>query len=341
MGPQRSPHRHKGRLKGSDLGSDGLGDMAIVVEGTPGASVPSAVARAASAPPVRLFGQYLIEQGVIDSSDLNEALALMVATNVTLGDLAVERGWVSRHDAEEINRLQRCIDGRWGEIALTLGVGCLTAEQIEELQWEQQAQNLRLTDALVQLGLLSTTDIETHLDRFEGAQLSSVTARLPSAWYHSAAHELLDVLPRVIARVLRSPVRFGPARLWDDQGFGINASISVTSHRESLTIGLTVQPPVSNAMGRQLGIATVAGPSDSTDLWPEQPVAEFLTLLADHVRRRIETDHTPPVQVSIPHIGDLPQRGLVFDLALAAGQAAIIIDRREANEPDRTPPNWT
>src|SRR5690606_16838159 len=100
---------------------------------------PPSAARAASSPPVRLFGQFLVEEGIIAQDDLDEALNLMSAINVTLGDLAVERGLISRHEADEVNRMQRCIDGRWGEIALTLGIGKLTPERIEELHWQQES----------------------------------------------------------------------------------------------------------------------------------------------------------------------------------------------------------
>lgn len=303
--------------------------MTTLLDATTALAPPVSFVRTGSAPPVRLFGQYLIDQGVIEQADLDEALGLMRATNLTLGDLAVERGWVTRHEAEEINRLQRCIDGRWGEIALTLGVGQLTAESIEELRWEQQSTNLRLTDALVELGLLSATEVEDLLDRFETQQLSSVTARLPSAFQHSCAYELLDVLPRVIARVLRSPVRFGPPQVWDDHGFGTSAALIIDTATERLSVGLSVESSVAESMGARLGVATFTGPTESTELWPEQAVAEFLKLLGEHISRRLEAQTVPLLQIRAPEMGQLPHRGLVFTMALASGQAVLVIDRQD------------
>jgi hypothetical protein len=285
-------------------------------------SMRVSLARSSEGAPVRLFGQFLIDEGVLDEEDLSEALVLMHASNVTLGDLAVEKGLVTRHEAEEIARLQRCIDGRWGEIALTLGIGRITAEQLEELRWEQESQNLRLTDALVQLGYLSPTEVERLLLRFETEHASTVTARLPTGWQRSAAADLLDVLPRVFSRVLRSPVRFGHPRIWDGHSLDLSAQTQIETACEHLAAGLTVDTKVAQTIShcmrdRDIGLAAETG------------VASFVALLVDHVRRRLESEHLPFVEVHSPECGQVPRRGLAFDLALSAGQAILVIDRSE------------
>ena len=93
---------------------------------TPDASPPATTGPEggpASPPGAQLFGQFLVQEGVLDETELDNALNLMAAVNATLGDLAVEQGLVSQSEADRVAKLQREVDGRWGDIAVTLGVG--------------------------------------------------------------------------------------------------------------------------------------------------------------------------------------------------------------------------
>lgn len=281
---------------------------------------PPTSGRDTSTPPLRLFGQFLVDEGAIAQEDLDEALGLMSAVNVTLGDLAVERGLISRHEAEEINRLQRCIDGRWGEIALTLGLGRLTPERIEELHWQQESQNLRLTDALVQLGAVCPTEVEAYLEQFDALLGSAGGPPLPSDWNQSCAQDLVDVLPRVFLRVLRSPLRIGPARSWDRVPLDVHAQISLETEFEHLTVGLSVQERVAEAFGRRLQ-QSVTGCTSSMH------VLAFTHLLVDHVRRRIEA-RTQERVITIPGASEhLPETGLALDLVSSEGRSILVLDR--------------
>lgn len=281
---------------------------------------PPSAARAASSPPVRLFGQFLVEEGIIAQDDLDEALNLMSAINVTLGDLAVERGLISRHEADEVNRMQRCIDGRWGEIALTLGIGKLTPERIEELHWQQESQNLRLTDALVQLGVLCPTEVDEYLEQFDAAQRSSPAAQLPNEWNLSCAQHLIEVLPRVFLRLLRSPVRFGEARPWDRRSLGVDATVCLETEYEQLTVGLSTQTSVANAFGRRLQRAV-------TGCTPAQNVLAFTTLMVEHVRRRLESQTHDRVITLPGEPNSLPQTGTALDLASSEGRSILVLHR--------------
>lgn len=271
-------------------------------------------------PPVRLFGQYLVDEAAITQEDLDEALNLMNAVNVTLGDLAVERGLISRHEAEEINRLQRCIDGRWGEIALTLGIGRLTPERIEELHWQQESQNLRLTDALVQLGALSPTEVDAHLREFDALQRAAPAAQLPTSWRLSCAQHLLDVLPRVFLRVLRSPLRFGQVRRWDGRELGVSAQASLDTEVEQLNVGLSVEPAVAEAFARRLDHAI-------DGYTPSQQVLAFVHLLLEHVRRRVESQSADRAATLAGEADHVPSEGIAIDFACSEGMATLVLHR--------------
>jgi len=290
--------------------------MSTVLTVAGGAAGP----RRPEGPPVRLFGQFLVDQGAITSEDLGEALDLMNAINVTVGDLAVERGLISRHDADEIHRLQRCIDGRWGEIALTLGVGRLSPAMLEELRWQQESQNLRLTDALVQLGCLCPTEIDRYLEEFEALYRSNPATTLPGSWRLSCAQYLLDVLPRVFLRVLRSPLRFGPIKEWDQQDLGTRGSVRIETEHEALIVGLSVEGSVAELIGQRLQ-------QDRGKAGPEQHVVAFIELLLEHVCRRLESDSQDRVVTLPAEPGRLPPSGLACELASSSGQAVLVLHR--------------
>ncbi len=71
---------------------------------------------------LRFFGQFLIERGEIDSSQLREVLDLMERENRTLGELAVDAGFASAADCRRVNGEQRRLDRPFGELAQEMGV---------------------------------------------------------------------------------------------------------------------------------------------------------------------------------------------------------------------------
>jgi len=269
---------------------------------------------------VRLFGQFLIDEGRITHEELSEALQLMATCNVTVGDLAVERGLISRLEAEKIHHLQRSIDRRWGEIALTLGIGTLTADVLEELGWEQQRQNLRLTDALVELDFMTSTEVDALFRRFEAEQATSTSPRIPSAWRRGATQVLLDGIPRIASRVLRSPARIGGPRPWDGEALAVSARTELTSPYERLDLGFTVAEGVAACMAERL-IAPVVLTS------MEHAVAEFIAIVVEHVKRRIEAECRRVVETREIERRRLPKHGLAFDLALHSGHAILVVAR--------------
>ena len=62
---------------------------------------------------VKFFGQFLIEQGEVDSSQLREALDLLARTNRSVGQIAVAEGMLTQADAERVHTSQRNVDKPW------------------------------------------------------------------------------------------------------------------------------------------------------------------------------------------------------------------------------------
>ncbi len=283
----------------------------------PNPTATPVVARAAARPRPRLLGQWLVHRGAITAADLRDALALMRAVNSTIGELAVARGLVTPEQADEINALQRHVDGRWGDIAIALGVGSATAAKIEQLAWEQQLENLRLTDALVELGVLSATCVDDLVRLFEA---SSATDLGVNAEARAVVEPLAEGLSRMLRRVLGTPARVGAPTPWDGQGLEHHARCVIEGDSGCM-LGLSVDRRVARALAKALFDDTV-GPGVKLDA----AVGAFLVLFGSHAARRLESvvDHRPHRALP-PEAGVLPSGGCAVELALGEGVVLLIV----------------
>ena len=116
----------------------------------------------------KFFGQYLIEEGAISSSQLREALDLMESDYEKLGELAIKLGYLRKEDVSRLHREQRYVDSPLGELAIERGL--MTREQLEELLSRQRDTRLRIGEALVRLGYIEESKIETHFLTFKRDQ---------------------------------------------------------------------------------------------------------------------------------------------------------------------------
>lgn len=300
---------------------------------------PSPVATRAGrsdAPPARLFGRYLVDEGAIEASDLRAALAVMAATNQTIGELAVARGLLSEAQAEHIAKLQRHVDAPWGEVASALERGGLTAFQVETLLWEQTTVNLRIGDALIEVGALSPTEVDDWRSRYEANQ--PVPGWAVPWWAGSGqtgvdedvlgARLAVQSLPRVIGRLMRTPAQVDAPRGWHGPPppDGHAASISIEGP-EGVDLLLWATGSVATRFAERMGQPTA-------DLCPgaAKALAEVLEVLAAYVVRHLADashgDERPAATFGAPRFDDGPERGLAFPVTTGLGDAVLVIDRR-------------
>lgn len=266
----------------------------------------------------RLFGQFLVDEGVIAASDLREALVLMRAMNSTIGELAVARGLVTAEQAEQIHQMQRHVDGRWGEIAVALGIGRATATRIEELVWEQSVANLRLSDALVELGILSATEIDTQLAAFETATRTQIEARVGDD--EPLIEALTEGLPRLCQRVLATAGSLGRPRPWLGE-----------THDEAMSVAIGGAIPCTLALAcdRAVGL-TMAEALDTLSVVRRERaragLGAFISLYAAQAARRLDglahADHV--AREPVP--GAPPAGAIAVDLALGSGRAVVVLE---------------
>jgi hypothetical protein len=306
----------RGVLKWDEVRADGAFAMVASAPSTP-TIAPCALddsessAALRSARP-RLFGQFLIDAGVLTRAELGEALTLMRALNSSIGELAVAHGLVTRAQADRIHALQRQVDGRWGEIAVALGIGGATAQRIERLAWEQDLANLRLSDAVVELGFASATEIDGLHAEFETVPVLATEA------VDATVELVLEGLPRLVGRALGSPVRAGAPRLHDGTTLPHHVELVVVGPTP-MRVGIAVDRPLSRAIA-------VALPDDDarSTQRAEAGLAALAGIVGDHVRRRLD-GRALGHAIGSARTGTLPGSGTAIELALADGEALLVL----------------
>ena len=307
----------------------------------------------------RLFGQFLVDESVITRDELDEALWLMTTLNATVGQLAVERGLVSRTEAEQIHRLQQKIDRRWGDIALTLGMGCLTEDRIEELHDEQDTLNFRLSDALVELGFATATTLDTMRQRYEANRANvNPVGSLPEPYGEVAAviHSL-DALPRIARRVLRCPVEVSEAQPWPGaclRPLALHTTLCLQGPSTDRMCGASipqdgekVRATATTGKGRgvppyplvQIGlsvdqdaaaviVAELDGCADRMHNVPDQQVrlGEFATIVALYVAHSVDAEQRDGNTMTVrpPIANELPATGVAFQIALGEHRGLLV-----------------
>lgn len=122
-----------------------------------------------------LFGQFLLERGLINVDHLTESLKYQQNNNKVLGVLAVENGMLQRDEVLKICELQLEQDKNFGQIALENGY--LSKIELEKLVNLQKEKHLYLGEALVMLGILTKEDWKRELELFESEKKSQQLTR--------------------------------------------------------------------------------------------------------------------------------------------------------------------
>lgn len=104
-----------------------------------------------------LFGQYLRERNLLSADRLKSASDEVRRRNRSLGQLAVDSGYLSQAVVTELNHAQRTTDMMLGELAVKRGL--LSQDDLERLIILQKATQVSLAQVLVEAGDFSEPDI--------------------------------------------------------------------------------------------------------------------------------------------------------------------------------------
>jgi hypothetical protein len=274
---------------------------------------------------IKFFGQYLIEQGVVDSDQIRAALKLMDDENRSLGELAEAGGILTTEEAEKVNAQQRYCDIPFGELAVEMGL--LSEEQVEYLVGFQEQTRLKIGQALVRLDCVSNEHLLQLLVQFENQQalFRIGNVALPDGLENNAlAATVLDLFPKLLVRIARIGVRIGkeqPAAEIPD--YPVRIAVSVTGD-----VGLMICLLGDEEFSLQLAGATAGFDESRREAARQHPVlladgvGEFLNVLAGNAmglleRKKITTELEPP------HCDPELDSGYLFELAVSVGKAAL------------------
>lgn len=106
------------------------------------------------------FGQYLYNRGLVSYQQLIEALVWQRKQRPSIGELAVNFGWLKSEDTDRVTRTRGTVHNRFGERAIHLGL--LSSGQVQVLLRHQRTLHQKLGEYFIEHGILSADEIE-HL----------------------------------------------------------------------------------------------------------------------------------------------------------------------------------
>lgn len=113
----------------------------------------------------QFFSSYLLNNSIITSEQLSEAIEAVKVTRAKLGVLAINSGYMTAEQVETVLAHQRTEDKRVGEIAVDMGF--MTGEQVEELFSAQTPIHLVLGQVLVDKGFMTNAQFQNALNSYK------------------------------------------------------------------------------------------------------------------------------------------------------------------------------
>lgn len=246
----------------------------------------------------KFFGQFLLENGLIDKDQLLGALEAQRASNPLLGELAQQRGWLDAAQAARINERQRADDRRFGDLASEMGL--LDSRQLAELLDAQKSGRRLFGEILLEQGALSQAQLDQALRLHQSDRDDAISAFESGM----AGHALADVATvaiktcsRLFPRLLKSQCQFSSL-------IGPSQTLPVCDTTAHVRIQGMVPLTVGVACDRATTIAIACGflgidASECDDALAEDALGELVNVLVGYIVKDAMPDDagyrvTPP-----------------------------------------------
>jgi len=280
---------------------------------------------------LKYFSQYLLLEGYITSEQLGAAIAKAGVTKDLIGDLAVEAGYMSQEQADDLNKKQVQRDMRIGDLAIEEGY--LTEEQLESILRRQGAEHQRLGDALVDLDFI-TGDLRDHLlrdfQRTRGQSAVDVDALVkPFECIESskAVRQLLTTFPKMTMRLSQVHVRPCEGAVTSaDTWMEYSAAIELSADNEKVRFAITADRPFSDKLLHGMvkimsGDDDIAFGTDKSDY--EDLLGGFLDIITGNIVGALDSagDRYEP---GTPTFGVPDGDGVAFPMASTLGDVALV-----------------
>ncbi len=246
----------------------------------------------------KFFGQFLLENGLIDKGQLLRALDAQRASNPVLGELAQQRGWLDAAQSARINERQRADDRRFGDIALEMGL--LDPGQLGQLLDAQKSGRRLFGEILLEHGALSQAQLDQALNAHQADREDAVRAFESDMARHplaDVATVAINTCSRLFPRLLRSQCQFssliGPSQALPACDATAHVRVQATV---PLTLGVACDRATMTAIACGfLGIDA----SECDDALAEDALGELVNVLVGYVVKDAMPDDasyrvTPP-----------------------------------------------
>ena len=268
------------------------------------------------------FGQFLLDEEVIDADCLQKALDIAGKEHYRIGALAVEWGYLSEAQVEMIQLEQRNNDLRFGELAIDFEL--LDREQTERLLEAQKARHKPIGEALVDLGALDEAELDDLLDRYHLSQVDQDIIHLGLP-YELAGDDLAPYLvgyyPKLFRRVTHSPMKLQNGRSFIGRSNLPFRSCVEIGGNSDLEIGLAACPVLARQIAE--GIRGVHDRDFSReDL--EDALQDFVRVLAD-AGRRFQRKEGRTSEELLVCMGSLPSSGFWFPASTPEGRGILVL----------------
>lgn len=277
---------------------------------------------------VKFFGQFLVEQGIVGSESLLEAINLQEKNNLKLGEMAVTMGLLTEADIQRAHNAQMSKDMKLGDLLVELGF--ITLDQLNDIITRQKNTHLYIGEALVQIGSLTTENLQKHLDAFKADQAQYVSngIELPITSANNKIWEMTaDLTYKMITRVLDLQFRPGKCAL----------TTTITPHFMLAAMDLSgdveARYLISVSEGLQKSIAKAILSEDSVENEPvevlEDTVMEFVNVVCGNVAAKasqmgVIMNINPPVVLRQQAIAQ-GETALSFPIYIGDGESMEMI----------------
>ncbi|MFP4083285.1 MAG: hypothetical protein ACLFP9_01580 [Desulfonatronovibrio sp.] len=159
------------------------------------------------APSSVFFGQYLLNKGVINSLQLDQAIDFQQKHNKLLGQMAIEKGYMTESQVEKAKAEQKNLDLSFGVIAVDKGY--MTPHQLDDLLFTQIVNTTHVGEALVELGHLPPEDLGRNLKNYnqeEGQRLQAINKALDKIDVDFPVKACIHSLDRAFIRFAHQPI---------------------------------------------------------------------------------------------------------------------------------------
>lgn len=113
----------------------------------------------------QLFGNYLLQKGVVNTEQLTDAIKQSAASHIKVGSLAIHSGYMTPEQVERVYIIQTHEDALFGQLAIREGY--LNEEQLDEILRQQTPSYLKVGQALVEHGIISAQQFDELIHEYQ------------------------------------------------------------------------------------------------------------------------------------------------------------------------------